>query len=433
MGTPNHAESLWNTRPGLPRDKGHLRPVPSSSDTGRHRVLPPVIRQYRQHAVGHRIHSRIEHRYNMNQEAGDRDVLGGTIDPDHIIQLLQDNTYSWYNSASNAPPPSGSNPLEPIRPPSDPGRQYDDLASLDLNSPSPNPDGNTVDTFVLPQMGEPDFVTNRDRNVAFHAQTRRRPGRHPIKGHSLLPTHNSPMEDHDWLTHNGAQIFSDPHNPQITRDGKSWATRARYIHNDHHGVHYLVDYTRIDTATYPHIDPHYRGREQAQSTRWVSESFRTVESELDLARSMSPGGWPPGLPPPMDFHRPYSIQEEPPDGRSSIRRSAGWRESEQRDRDRRSQPSSPKQSRRRRPSFGNHSQQSASSAASARTQRPRPGRWGQREQYIRQQYSTDEHDDAREVWERRDEGEAYGFPGGPFRWRSDLRGSSKNADLDVSS
>lgn len=61
MGTPNHPESLWNTRPQIPRDKGHVKPLPSSSDTRRQRFLSPIIRQYRQHAVGHRIHSPIEH------------------------------------------------------------------------------------------------------------------------------------------------------------------------------------------------------------------------------------------------------------------------------------------------------------------------------------------------------------------------------------
>jgi hypothetical protein len=95
----------------------------------------------------------------MNQ-GQEQDVLGGTTDPDEIYRLLQENAQGWYYSASNAPPPTGTNPFEPIRPPSDPGRRYDDLGSLDLRGDTPNPNDDTIDPFVTAQMGEPDFVTN---------------------------------------------------------------------------------------------------------------------------------------------------------------------------------------------------------------------------------------------------------------------------------
>jgi hypothetical protein len=358
----------------------------------------------------------------MNQ-GQEQDVLGGTTDPDEIYQLLQNNTQGWYYSASNAPPPNGTNPLEPIRPPSDPGRRYDDLGSLDLRGDTPNPNDDTIDPFVTAQMGEPDFVTNRDRNVAFYAKLNRQSGRHPTKGYSLIPTHVSPMEDHLWLRHHDAQIFDDPHHSETTGSTQKWTTRARFIHDDGRGVHYLVDYTRIDQAMFTHTDPLHPDRTLAESTRFVNESFRTVNSDLDMARSSS-RGWPPGLPIPLDFHRSYSVREEPSDGRRSYQRPPGWRESEHRQR--RSRPASPTQTRRM--SITSQSQHSASSAGSS-SHANRPGRWGKREQYIKQSYSVDEEGVPRDGWERRDRGTACGFPGGPFRWNSDLKGSSKNRDL----
>jgi hypothetical protein len=235
------------------------------------------------------------------------------------------------------------------------------------------------------------------------------------------------MEDHLWLRHHDAQIFDDPHRFETTLNGKKWTTRARFIHNDYHGVHYLVDYTRVDTATFTHGDPHHEDRGLAASTRWVYESFRTVNSELDMARSRS-RGLPPGLPLPLDFHGSQSVQEQPPDGRRSYRRAVGWRESEHRQRDRASQPGSPTQTRRM--SIGIHSQHSnASSAESRISNANRPDRWGKREQYIMQDYSVDEEGVPRDGWERSDKGTVSGLPSGPFRWRSDLKGSSKNRDL----